>query len=330
MKCGCKIRCDLRMVEMKLNDTIKSLLTCAALAFALLTAVFDQSFVASVYASDIKVTVNKMPITSLDVSRRVAFLKLQRSKGNHGQMAVEQLIDETLKTAEARRVGVKIPESEIERAFLGFASDNKLKPAQLTVILDNAGVTAKHFKNYIRVQMSWGQAVSARFRATGRMSEQEAVRKMLEKGGPKPSATEYVLQQVIFVVPAAKRGQIMGARKKDANAFRARYSGCAEARQFALGLKDVTVRDLGRMLAPELPPEWADMIKKTQAGAATGIRETEKGVEFIGVCGSKEVSDDRAAMVALEAQENGGKGGGEALAEKYLKELRDRASIVKR
>lgn len=245
-------------------------------------------------------------------------------------MAVEQLIDETLKSAEARRLGIKIPDSEVERAFLSFASDNKLKPAQLVEILDKAGVTAKHFKGYIRIQMSWGQTVGARFRSTGRMTEQEAVRKMLEKGGVKPSATEYVLQQVIFVVPAAKRGKVMGSRKKDANAFRARYNGCADARKFALGLKDVTVRDLGRMLAPELPAEWAEMVKKTQAGSATGIRETEKGVEFIGVCGSKEVSDDRAAMLALEAQENGGKGGGEALADKYLKELRDAASIVKR
>jgi peptidyl-prolyl cis-trans isomerase SurA len=317
-------------MTMKFRHIAKILALAATLGMTGFIPDVGFSFMSTANASDIKVTVNKVPVTSLDVSQRTAFLKLQRRKGKLGELALNELIDDVLKTAEARRIGVKIPDSEVEKAFEGFAKDNKMKPAQLTEILNKSGVTSKHFKNYIRGQMSWGQTVSARFRATGRMTEQEAVRKMLDKGGVKPSATEYVLQQVIFVVPAAKRGQIMGARKKEATALRARYNGCANTREFALGLKDVTVRELGRILAPELPPEWADMIKKTQAGSATGIRETDKGVEFIGICGSKEVSDDRAATVALEAEESGGKGGPEALAEKYLKELRDKASIVRR
>ena len=111
--------------------------------------------------------------------------------------------------------------------------------------------------------------------------------------------------------------------------MRARFSGCDSTRQFVTGLKDVTVRDLGRFLAPELPPEWADMIKKTQAGGATGIRETEKGVEFIGVCRAREVSDDKAAMMTMQAESLGDKAG-EAMSDKYLKELRDKASIVRK
>jgi peptidyl-prolyl cis-trans isomerase SurA len=315
---------------MKLTQLVKIFAVTASLALPVALSSGEFAFVGQVQASDIKVTVNKAPITSLDVSQRTAFLKLQRRKGKLSELAVNELIDDSLKNAEARRLGIKIPDADVEKAFQGFASDNKLKPAQLTEILNQSGVTAKHFKNYIRTQMSWGQAVGARFRSTGRMTEQEAVRKMLEKGGVKPSATEYVLQQVIFVVPAAKRGQIMGARKKEANALRGRYNGCANTRQFVQGLKDVTVRELGRVLAPELPPEWADMVKKTQAGAATGIRETEKGVEFLGICGAKEVSDDRAATVALEEQENGGKNSGDALTEKYIKELREKASIVRK
>ncbi|MGB8816790.1 MAG: SurA N-terminal domain-containing protein [Rhizobiaceae bacterium] len=315
-------------------NMMKTSLKAASIALAVGLALGTQlpmggGFVASVQASNIKVTVNKVPITTLDVSQRTAFLKLQRKKGNLASIALEELIDEALKKAEMRRIGLSIPDKAVNEAFANFASQNKLKPAQLEEILNKSGVTAKHFKEYIRLQMGWGQAVGARFRATGKMTEQEAVRKMLEKGGSKPSATEYMLQQVIFVVPAAKRGQIMGQRKKEATAMRARFNGCESTRQFATGLKDVTVRDLGRFLAPELPPEWADMIKKTQAGGATGIRETEKGVEFIGICRSREVSDDKAAALTLQAEELGGKGG-EGLADKYLKELRDKANIVRK
>ncbi len=280
------------------------------------------------YASDIKVTVNKVPITSLDISHRAAFLKLQRKKGNLTSLATDELIDESLKVVEIKRVGVRIPDDAVAKAFANFAVQNKLKPAQLEQVLNQAGVTPKHFKDFIRTQMGWGQAVGARFRATSATSQHDLVAKMLEKGASKPSATEYMLQQVIFVVPTAKRSQIIGQRKKEATAMRARYTGCDTTRQFATGLKDVTVRDLGRLLAPELPPEWAELIKKTQAGGATTIRETDKGVEFIGVCRTKEVSDDKAAMMVLQSGGTADKASKE-LDDKYIKELRDRAQIVR-
>ena len=162
--------------------------------------------------SDIKVIVNKVPITALDVSHRTAFLKLQRKKGNLASLATEELIDEALKRAEMRRIGLSVPDKEVAAAFARFATSNKMKLPQLEDILNKSGVTSKHFKEYIRMQMGWGQAVSSRYRATSRVTEQEAVRKMMEKGGgTKPSATEYLLQQVIFVVPAAKRGAILGS-----------------------------------------------------------------------------------------------------------------------
>ena len=309
---------------------LKAFCILLAAGFAVNTpAVTLGGFVQTAEASNIKVLVNKVPITSLDVSQRTAFLKLQRRKGNLAATATDELIDEALKRAEMRRLGVNVSDKAVGDAFNNFASQNKMKPAQLEQVLNQSGVSAKHFKEYIRIQMGWGQTVGSRLRATSKMSEQDAVRKMLEKGGQKPSATEYMLQQVIFVVPAAKRGQIMGQRKKEATSMRARFSGCDTTRQFATGLKDVTVRDLGRFLAPELPPEWADMIKKTQAGGATGIRETEKGVEFIGVCRAREVSDDKAAMMTMQAEALGDKAG-EAMSDKYLKELRDRASIVRK
>jgi peptidyl-prolyl cis-trans isomerase SurA len=154
---------------------------------------------------------------------------------------------------------------------------------------------------------------------------------MLQQGGNKPSATEYMLQQVIFVVPAAERKSSMAKRKREAEAMRARFSGCNTTREFAKGLLDVTVRDLGRVLAPQLPSEWADQIKKTKVGAATGVRETERGVEFIGVCSAREVSDDKVAQMMFQNEGDGGKGDkGDALAAKYLEELKKKARIVQR
>jgi peptidyl-prolyl cis-trans isomerase SurA len=152
---------------------------------------------------------------------------------------------------------------------------------------------------------------------------------MLDKNGKKPTATEYLLQQVIFVIPPKDRGAILGKRKREAEAMRARFNGCDTTRQFAKGLIDVTVRDLGRVLEPELPPDWAEPIKQTKAGAATKVRETPRGVEFIGICSEREVSDDRVARMMFQAQGNQDEKT-EELSKKYMAELKEKARIVER
>lgn len=279
--------------------------------------------------SEIRYIVNNLPVTSYDIARRAAFLRLQRRGGNLNKIAEDEMVDQALKMVEMKRLRINVSKAQVDQAFANFARSNRLTTSQLTQILGQAGVTAAHFKDYVMVQIGWNQALGARFRAEGPVGEQDAVRRMLEQGGTKPTATEYMLQQVIFVVPASERGKIMGQRKREAEAMRARFSGCNDTQDFAKGLIDVTVRSLGRVLEPELPPEWAPLIKKTKIGGATGIRETERGVEFIGICNAREVSDDRVAQLTF-SNEGSTDEKAKELDEKYLKELREHARIIKR
>jgi peptidyl-prolyl cis-trans isomerase SurA len=83
------------------------------------------------------------------------------------------------------------------------------------------------------------------------------------------------------------------------------------------------------VLAPQLPPEWADQIKATKVGGATATRETERGVEFIGICSSREVSDDKAAQMVFQS-EGGNDKDTDGLSKKYVDELKKKARIVER
>lgn len=280
-------------------------------------------------ASEIKYVVNNVAVTSYDVQRRAAFLKLQRKKGNLSQMAGDEMVDQTLRQAEMKRLGIKVPDAAVQAAYERFAKGNKMAPKQLDGVLNQAGVTPEHFKEFIRTQLGWNQALSSRFKSQGgTMSEQDAVRRMLQQGGNKPSATEYTLQQVIFVVPATEKGNL-AKRKREAESMRARFTGCNTTREFAKGLIDVTVRDLGRVLAPELPKDWAEQIKATKTGGATPVRQTDRGVEFIGICNAREVSDDRTAKSVFQAEGSEDKQA-EDLDKKYIAELRGRAKIAER
>ena len=298
-----------------------------ASSLALLAAVTLSAGLATApaAASEIKYVVNNIAVTSYDIQRRAAFLKLQRRSAKE---ATQEMIDQALREAEIKRLGIKVTDQQVDQAYAQFAASNKLQPKQMDEILNQTGVTKSHFKTFIRSQIGWGQALGAKMR-DGSLSEQDVVQKMLQQGGNKPTATEYMLQQVIFVVPASERKSTLGKRKKEADAMRQRFAGCESTRQFAKGLLDVTVRDLGRVLAPELPPEWADQIKKAKAGSATGVKETERGVEFIGICSAREVSDDRVAQLVFQS-EIGKSGEGDDASKNYTEELRKKARIVER
>lgn len=302
----------------------------AAIALGALVAFgATASGTGSAAATEIKYIVNKVPITSYDIAKRVAFLKLQRSKDRSNKAAADQMIDQVLHLQEAARIGIKVGDPEVDASYQRFAQSNNLSVNQLNQILAQSGVTRDHFRDFIRAQMAWNQALGARARSEQNKSTQDAVRRMMKEGGPKPSADEYLLQQVIFVVPERERKSIMGRRKREANEMRARVTGCDMTRGLAKGVIDVTVRDLGRVLEPELPPEWKKQIISTSPGNATTIRETERGVEFIAVCSKRQVSDDRVAQMLFQA-EKGENAAAEELSNKWTAELRERAQIVQR
>ena len=120
--------------------------------------------VPSAEASEIKYVVNNMPVTSYDIARRAAFLKLQRRSG---ASAAEDMVEQALRAVEIKRLNINIPESAVDQAYARFGQNNNVSVQQLDQILAQSGVTRGHFREFIRVQMGWNQALSARNRATG-------------------------------------------------------------------------------------------------------------------------------------------------------------------
>lgn len=280
-------------------------------------------------AAEIKYVVNKEPITSYDIQRRTAMLRLMQRGGNIRQIATDEMIDQVLRNQEVRRLRISISNQQVDSAYERFAKSNGMSVRQMDGILGQSGVTKEHFKAFIRSQMGWGQAVSQRSAAENRNID-DAVRAMMQDG-QKPSTTEYVLQQVILVVPERERRSILSRRKREAQTLRKQMTSCDSSRAVAATMLDVSIRDLGRVLEPELPPEWEKPVKAAQAGMATSSIETERGVEFLLICSTRQASDDKVAQL-LYQQEQAKKGENQqdALGESYTAELRERAQIIER
>jgi peptidyl-prolyl cis-trans isomerase SurA len=198
--------------------------------------------------------------------------------------------------------------------------------------LDGIGIGTDHFKDYIRVQITWSRMASGRIRQeTREKSGTKAIADLRKSGQQKPRTTEYILQQIIFVIPKEKAATSVKARTAEAQAFRAQYTGCETAIQLAKSFKDVAVKELGRTLEPELPKNWLEPVKATQQGQLTQPQATDKGVEMLGICRAQETDDDKAVEVLTQAQtfEQLESKGDDAAAD-FLAELRQASTIVYR
>jgi peptidyl-prolyl cis-trans isomerase SurA len=284
-------------------------------------------------AEQIAATVNSIVITSGDVAKRVNFMRLRGEKGNLQQKARQELVDEVLMRQEIIRTGTSVSTEDVDAAFARFANNNKMSTAQLGEVLKRAGVGTEHFKAYVGVSMSWPKTVSARYGgSSNRMSNDQFVARLKENNGQKPTATEYMLQQVIFVIPDKKRNAISGKRRAEAEASRKSYPGCKQAKVFAAGYKDVSIRDVGRIIEAQMTPEMKAELSKLSAGQTTKVTLGPYGAEYFGVCKKRVVSDDMAAQMTYQAQDldKAKQEGENPNAKKYLEELRKQNTITLR
>jgi peptidyl-prolyl cis-trans isomerase SurA len=273
----------------------------------------------------IPILVNDVPITQFDISQRAKLMRLGGSKSS-SQAAAQELIDETLQSLEAQRRDINVSGAQVDAAFEGVAARLKMSPAQLTAALRSEGIEAESLKKRLRAQIIWTRLVQFRTQTKAAVKATDITTALLEKGDPTSmTVTEYILQQIVFVVPAGSATNLYAQRRSEAEAFRQRFRGCESSLEQAKQLRGVVVKDIGRRSSAELGGPDGDEILKTTAGKTTRPLQTDQGVQLIAVCATKDIQSTSAARSEVENQLYLAQA--EGLGADYLKELRARAII---
>jgi peptidyl-prolyl cis-trans isomerase SurA len=307
--------------------------TAAETAEAGNAKILNQKSTVAQKGTYIRVLVNGAPITNYDIQRRAKFRQLRRLNASQEE-TIKELIDERVKMTAAAQRNMVATDEQVNEAFANFAKSNKATPEKMAAQLDGIGIGAEHFKEYIRTQITWGRMAGGQLqRETRQKTATKTLADIRKSGQQKPQTTEYLLQQIIFVIPKekAKSPPLVKSRTAEAQTYRAQYQGCDKAIELAKSFKDVAVKELGRSLQPELPQNWAEPIKATQQGQLTPPQTTDKGVEMIGICRATITDDDKAAEVISQAEafEKLENKGDDASAE-FLAELRKSSTVVYR
>lgn len=283
----------------------------------------------SVYTA---VLVNDVPISNYDINARTALLRLQGASSAQASSGAEnELIDEALQRAEARRLGISVTQAELDQALQTIASRSGLSVSQLGQALGQRGVDLATLRSSIEAQILWDQVIRARFQATVRVDEQDVLAALDNRSGDEAASelttTEYTLREVVFIVPEGSGANTRDQRRREATAFRSRFESCAAGISAARELNGVVVQAESRRFSSDLSPELDGLLQETAVGRLTPPEDGPEGVVMFAVCNKRDVRSDAEARRDVESELRNEEG--LLLSRGYLRDLRASATILR-
>lgn len=296
-------------------------------AAVMLAAVIALGAPTDVQAQQVFVFVNGQPITTLDIEHRAKFILLSSKKQPSRKEALDSLIDEILEITEAKRYGIDVPDSEIDKSYNQIAARMSIDPQKLTQILAAAGASADTLKQRLRAQIAWTNLVRGRFKASLEIRDKDVEAQLQLKPAEKKNdiGYEYIMRPVVMIVPRGSADAVYEARKRDAEALRSRFVNCTDGIAFARALPDVAVRDQVSKYSADLAQQLRDILDGTAIGHLTPPEQTAEGIQMFAVCSKRETKSDTPEMHEIRDQMLQEKFGEKA--KRYLENLRRQAMI---
>jgi len=289
------------------------------LAATLLGTMLSFGALAPAFAAT-AVTVNGVAIDDKDVAARVQLMKLEG--GGSNAKALDALITEQLQLQEAKRLGIQVSDQQVDDAFQQVARNVKMSTDKLTQLLRANGVSDATMKSRLRAALAWQKVAEIAIRSRVQLSDLQLDQEAQKDLTPDLSY-DYVLKEVLFITA----GKNAAGRTGEANKYRSAFQGCDSAVDLSLKYTDVAVRDVGRRHATQLPEAQAKELGALNVGGITKPRVTESGVSMLAVCSKTQARD--TTFIKNKLRNEQGQGAFKAEAEKYLAELRQKATIVR-
>ena len=122
---------------------------------------------------DTIISVDRAAITNYELEQRILFFSFLNEPGDTLISSRQSLIDDRLKMAAGRKDGFALTPTELENAMLDFAKNSNQSLSGLLNLLNEGGVDAETFRDYVEVGVVWREVVRKRFGSQSQPTESE-------------------------------------------------------------------------------------------------------------------------------------------------------------
>jgi peptidyl-prolyl cis-trans isomerase SurA len=301
---------------------LSTLVLCSSMALILVVGFPSPA------SAQVAVMVNGEPITNFDIEQRSKLTMLSTHKPPERQEVINELINEKLKIREGKKFSIEPSASDVDQSYAAMSSRMHISADQLTKQLESQGIRADTLKSRIRADMVWSNLVRGRYKESLQIGEKDIEEKVKEQGGEQTAETagfEYKMQPVVLVVPRGSSQEVVEARKKEAEALRARIQTCTEANAFFKSMQNGAIREIVVKTSADMPPSLRQILDDTPVGHLTPPEVTKQGVEMVALCGKDPTKVDTPKKREIRDKIFNQKY--EAKSKAYLRDVRGAAMI---
>ncbi len=183
-------------------------------------------------------------------------------------------------------------------------------------------------KERIKAEMVWSALVRGRYKESLQVGEKEVAAAVPASGGDDKQDTEsfeYKMQPIVLIVPRGSPPAAVEARRKEAEALRARVQTCDEANAFFKTMQNAAIREAVTKTSADIPAVLREGLDKTPIGHLTAPEETKQGIEMVALCGRNPTTVDTPKKKEIRDRMFAEKF--EAKSKAYLQEVRKAAMI---
>lgn len=284
-------------------------------------------------------TVNDSAISAYQISQRVKLLKVLRpqlmrgSKKKQQKVALEDLIDEKLKIAEAKKLKLLLPADRVE----GIIAQNPgLKG--LADRLKKHGLSSRLVHSYIATRMSWNRIISSKYPnqtvTDAQVSAQIAkVRADIKKAAAEQAVSIYELLPITLPVDRQATpeltNEVARSRMIEADAIARRFKSCRSARSATRGVFNVKI---GKRLPADprrMPKKMRSSLDRAGPGSAfvMGVTPDRTAVQMMAFCGRKRIAPPAPKITDEMVKQRLQDERYENLGKSYLRDLHKNAFI---
>jgi peptidyl-prolyl cis-trans isomerase SurA len=280
----------------------KNIHCLAALLCALFLTGFDQTAAQSA-DQGVVATVNDIPITSLDIEQRLRLMEIlgqRQERSDARKKALNAMIDEIIKIAEAKKYKVNASDKDIDAQLGRVAKGLNTDAAGLNAKLQSQGIAIGSLKQYVAAQVAFARILGGKYQVKIKVQPAEVDKKFNEikqeleqkvstvMNDPRMRPTQvYSIIEIDLPVESPDDSMLLQARAIEAMQLIKNFKGCKTARAAAAGIFNVKIGKPIDAIAAKIPKPMKEALDKVGPGKAMGPARGPKGIQVIGFCGKR-------------------------------------------
>ena len=216
---------------------------------------------------DTVIRVNDGIVTRFEIVQRERLMQVLRMPDVSREAAREALIDDRLKRDAAREAGIVATQEDIDFGVEDFAARANLTGDEFLAALGDVSIAPETVRDFIEVNIVWGEVLRERFTARARPSDAEIDRALALGPGSGGGARVLVSEIVLPLTPElARTSRERAAAIAQIDSFE---SFAAAARRFSVAPSGADGGRLDWRPLSDLPPEVASRFLALQPGDVT-------------------------------------------------------------